>query len=99
MLMDAVNVVIAALDDVKSVIPLLEDLGRKHASYGVKDGCIFKTQMITWIEHYDIVGAAFLQTLEKGLGEAFNAEVKEAWATAYGVISSVMKAAAKKADN
>lgn len=36
--MDAVNTVIASLDDVKSVIPVLEALGQRHASYGVKDG-------------------------------------------------------------
>jgi nitric oxide dioxygenase len=57
--------------------------GRRHAGYGVTDA------------HYDTVGAALLWTLEKGLGSAFTTEMKDAWATVYGCLHSVMKDAAR----
>jgi len=39
---------------------------------------------------YDTVGAALLGTLEAGLGDDFTPDVKEAWTTVYGTMSSVM---------
>jgi len=48
-------------------------------------------------EHYAVVGASLLWTLEKGLGDAFTADTKEAWTTVYGVLSSTMIDAAKTA--
>jgi hemoglobin-like flavoprotein len=61
----------------------VQDLGRRHVGYGVTD------------EHYDTVGGALLWTLEKGLGSAFTPEMKDAWATVYGILASVMKDAAR----
>ena len=46
-------------------------------------------------EHYDTVATALRRTLEKGLGDPFNREVKAAWVAAYGALSPVMKEAAK----
>jgi len=66
------------------LIPVLQDLGRRHADYGVADS------------HYETVGAALLWTLEKGLGPAFTPEVKDAWATVYAVLASTMKAGAEE---
>jgi hemoglobin-like flavoprotein len=60
----------------------VQQLGKRHVAYGVTD------------EHYDTVGAALLWTLEAGLGDAFTAEVKDAWATTYGVLATTMKEAA-----
>jgi nitric oxide dioxygenase len=37
-----------------------------------------------------VVGAALLWTLEKGLGDAWTAEVADAWGTAYGTLSGYM---------
>ena len=53
-------------------------MGERHVSYGVK------------AEHYDIVGATLLWTLEQGLGDNFTDEVKEAWTIAYGLIAGTM---------
>jgi hemoglobin-like flavoprotein len=36
-------------------------------------------------------------TLAQGLGEAFTDEVREAWATAYGLLADTMRDAAKLA--
>jgi hemoglobin-like flavoprotein len=62
------------------LIPVLEDLGRRHAEYGVIES------------HYETVGEALLWTLEKGLGPEFTPDVKEAWTTVYGVLAATMKA-------
>ena len=58
--------------------PVVEDLGRGHAGFGVSDA------------HYETVGTALLWTLEKGLGSAFTPDVKDAWTTVYGVLASTM---------
>jgi hemoglobin-like flavoprotein len=41
-------------------------------------------------KHYSYVGAALLKTLEKSLGDAWNKEVKEAWAACFDILSSAM---------
>ena len=74
---------VKGLDHLDRLIPVVQDLGRRHAGYGVTDA------------HYDTVGAALLWTLGKGLGSAFTPELQEAWATVYGVLASVMKDAAR----
>ena len=53
----------ASLNRLDALVPVVEDLGRRHAGYGVKD------------EHYDSVGAALLWTLERGLGKAWTPQV------------------------
>ncbi len=60
------------------LVPVLRELGGKHAGYDVRR------------EHYPIVGAILLQTLEQFLGDAWTKEVASAWTGAYGVIQSVM---------
>jgi hemoglobin-like flavoprotein len=60
------------------IVPAVQALGRRHAGYGVRE------------PHYATVGEALLWTLEQGLGEAFTPAVRNAWATAYGTLASVM---------
>ena len=81
-LMQMLTAAVKGLPRLDRLIPVVEDLGRRHVSYGVLDS------------HYDTVGAALLWTLEKGLGSDFTPEVKEAWATVYVVLASTMKNAA-----
>ena len=81
-LMQMLTAAVKGLPRLDRLIPVVEDLGRRHVSYGVLDS------------HYDTVGAALLWTLEKGLGADFTPEVKEAWATVYVVLASTMKNAA-----
>ena len=38
-----------------------------------------------------------LDTLDKGLGEKFTTEVKEAWTVVYGIVADTMKAGMKEA--
>ena len=42
------------------------------------------------------VGAALLWTLEKGLGEGFTSETRDAWATAYRVLAGTMIEASRE---
>src|SRR5690606_6493503 len=62
--------------------PAVQALGARHVDYGVKD------------EDYDTVAAAFIYTLEQGLGDVFTDEVKAAWVKVYGVLAGAMKEAA-----
>ena len=84
-LLQVLSVAIAGLDNLDGLVPTVEALGRRHAGYGVKD------------QHYDSVGAALLWTLERGLGEAWNAEAAAAWTEVYGILATVMRSAQKQA--
>ncbi|WP_420347022.1 globin family protein [Pelagibius sp.] len=84
-LMQAINHVVAGLEAPEALMPVLQDLGRRHAGYGVTEG------------HYDTVGAALLWTLERGLGNCWSDDAREAWAAAYALIAEVMIEAAREA--
>src|SRR5713101_2261475 len=57
-LMATLAVVVTGLSNLESVLPAASALATRHVSYGAK------------AEHYPVVGAALLWTLEKGLGDA-----------------------------
>ena len=77
-LMATLGIVVTGLSRLETVLPAASALAKRHVGYGVKD------------EHYPIVGSALLWTLEKGLGEAWNPELADAWTTAYGTLSGYM---------
>jgi hemoglobin-like flavoprotein len=77
-LMAMLAVVVNGLGNLESVLPAASALAIRHISYGAK------------AEHYPVVGAALLWTLEKGLGEAWTPEVADAWTAAYGTLSGFM---------
>lgn len=81
-LMAMIGTAVGGLTQPETIIPAVQDLGRRHVGYGVKDA------------HYDTVGAALLWTLETGLGPAFTPETKQAWAKTYDLVATVMKDAA-----
>jgi hemoglobin-like flavoprotein len=82
-LMQMIGIVVRGLGRLEQLVPAIQDLGRRHVGYGVTD------------THYDTVGAALLWTLEQGLKDNFSPEVKDAWATAYGMLADSMKSAAE----
>jgi len=84
-LMQMIGLAVGKLRQPEVLVPVLQNLGRRHAGYGVVDG------------HYAAVGAALLATLEKGLGSAFTPEVRAAWSSIYGVMTEVMTDAARPA--
>lgn len=81
-LMRMIDVAVGKLDQLDSLVPVLQQLGRRHADYGVKPA------------HYRTVGSALLTTLALGLGEEFTDPVREAWAGVYGLMTEVMTDAA-----
>jgi hemoglobin-like flavoprotein len=84
-LMQMITAAVKGLDRLEQLVPVVQDLGRRHAGYGVQDS------------HYATVGEALLWTLAAGLGKAFTPEVKEAWAAVYGLIATTMQDAAREA--
>ena len=84
-LMKTINLAVEALDELEPLVPTLKQMGADHAGYGVKD------------RDYNVVGASLLWTLEKGLGEVFTDEVKNAWGAVYEVLATVMKEGAAEA--
>lgn len=82
-LMQTLGLAVASLKNLDGLIPIVQDLGRRHAGYGVTDAM------------YGTVAEALLWTLEKGLGAAFTPDVKAAWVETYTTLAGVMKAAAQ----
>ena len=80
-LLAMMNYVIAKLDKLDDIVDEVAKLGRRHIQYGVQ------------AEHYAIVGNALLWTLERGLGDNWNEEVKNAWTECYTILSGAMVAA------
>jgi nitric oxide dioxygenase len=77
-LMATLAVVVGGLSNLEAILPAASALAKRHVSYGAK------------AEHYPVVGAALLWTLEKGLGDAWTPEVSDAWIAAYGTLSGYM---------
>ena len=84
-LMQMIGVAVANLHQLDQVLVPVQELGRRHVDYQVKD------------EDYDTVAEALLWTLEKGLGADWNDHVKAAWTETYVTLADVMKAAAAQA--
>jgi hemoglobin-like flavoprotein len=76
--------IIAKLDRLQDIMDEVEKLAQRHAGYGVKD------------VHYSAVGEALLWTLEKGLGEHWNDELKTAWMEVYATLVGAMIAGQRK---
>lgn len=85
-LMAILNTAVNALDRLETIVPAVQDMGKRHVAYGVKD------------EHYDTVGEALIWTLGAGLKDAFTDETKEAWVTVYTLVADTMKAAAAETE-
>ena len=74
--------VVNGLANLQSILPAASALAKRHVAYGAR------------AEHYPVVGAALLWTLEKGLGDAWTPELAGAWTAAYETLSRFMIAEA-----
>ena len=74
-----IDAAINKLDDIPALIPVLEQLGKRHHEYGVKN------------TDYETVASALIWTLAQGLGDAFTKDVKKAWVIVYSLIAQTMK--------
>jgi hemoglobin-like flavoprotein len=77
-LMAMLAAVVNGLGNLTSILPAASALAKRHVSYGAKP------------EHYPVVGAALLWTLEKGLGDGWTPDIAAAWTAAYGTLSGYM---------
>jgi len=84
-LMTMITTAVRSLNNLEGIVGAVQDMGRRHAGYGVKD------------EHYDTVGTALIWTLGQGLGDDFTDETKEAWVEVYTLLATTMKDAANEA--
>jgi nitric oxide dioxygenase len=84
--MAALGVAVGALDRLENILPLVRQLGRRHAAYGVQP------------DHYATVGEALVWTLSRALGAEFTSETRRAWTDAYAGLAWTMIAAAEEPD-
>ncbi len=84
-LMQMIDTAVFALDRPAMLHPLLRQLGQRHVGYGVQP------------EHYPMISAAMLDTLAESLGDAFTADVREAWEAFLDLASRTMLDGAREA--
>ena len=80
--MQVLAMAVGGLSNMSTLVPIVQQLGVRHATYGVRT------------EHFDSVQQALLWTLALILQDEYTAEVRSAWATAYAMLAGVMKEAA-----
>lgn len=80
----ALELVVAALDRLEPLLPVIDGLAVRHRAYGVVD------------RHYYVVGEALLWTLERACGAAWTPAHRNAWLQAYGVLSTRMMLATRR---
>lgn len=85
MLMQMIGLAVRGLDHLDEIVPLLHELGARHAGYGVEE------------RDYETVRAALLATLKRGLGDEFTPAVREAWIAVYALLAETMKVGAREA--
>jgi len=78
MLMSVLAAAVKGLDRIEDLVPVLQDLGRRHASYGVE------------LRHYDSVEQALLEMVRQMLGDAFSLDIRLAWSRTYNRLAKVM---------
>jgi hemoglobin-like flavoprotein len=74
-----ISVAVGSLSRPQKIILAVQQLGRRHAAYGVEP------------RHYELVGVALLWMLEQVLAEAFKPEVREAWTQVYQLLATTMQ--------
>jgi NAD(P)H-flavin reductase len=80
----ALGDVVARVDDLEALVPILQQLGRDHRKFG------------TLAAHYPAVGASLLATLEH-FDDEWTPELAKSWSEAYDVVATVMIQAAEEA--
>ncbi|WP_344688865.1 globin domain-containing protein [Blastococcus jejuensis] len=80
----ALGDVVARVDDLDALVPILQQLGRDHRKFG------------TLAAHYPAVGSSLLATLEH-FDDQWSPELAKDWTEAYTLVSQVMIAAADEA--
>ncbi|MEL6169139.1 MAG: globin domain-containing protein [Pseudomonadota bacterium] len=77
-LTNTLGTIVAELQSFGTMAPLVEDLALRHVAYGVLP------------EHYDAVGAALLEMLERVTPGGLDPTTRAAWEAAYAALSGTM---------
>ncbi len=80
----ALTRIAAGRDDLARLEPYLEQLGRAHRKYGIRD------------RHYDAFRRALMATLHRYAAPAWDARTQDAWETAFDQAARIMIDAAKR---
>jgi len=72
-------VTVLGLDYFERLVPVLQDLGRRHVQYGVVP------------EQYAVVEQAFIWMLEQTLADALTPETQAAWVALYRLLADTMQ--------
>ena len=83
-LMSMLTFIVSKLQHLDDITSEIEALAKRHNQYQIK------------IEYYALVGEALLWTLEKGLAEKWNNELKDAWVNVYYTLAETMINASQK---
>jgi hemoglobin-like flavoprotein len=75
-----------SLCDLDAIVPMLRDLGARHAAYGTKS------------DHYALAGIALIEAMAAIAGDDWRPEYELAWGEAFGVVATVMMEGAQAAE-
>lgn len=81
-LMTMLSQIVDGLAQPETILPAARELAVRHVAYGVEP------------HHYVMVGTALMRTLRHELGADLTPEARAAWASAYQLLSDVMREAA-----
>lgn len=84
-LMNMLQVLIDGLTHLETVVVTVQELGRRHAYYGVVDA------------HYAVVNLALRRAVADVLGAGYTPEIDQAWDQVYTILADTMKHAANSA--
>lgn len=77
-LIGSLDFIVKNLDNEKTLIPYLHEMGVRHVDYGTRP------------EHYEIVGSSLLKTLKYFFKRLCDEEVINIWTQAYALITKIM---------
>lgn len=83
-LMEMIAAVVAHLDQVDSLQPVLRAMGQRHRAYGVLP------------RHYESVEAALIWSMRQAMGADLDGEAQAAWRKVIQLVSEAMKAGAEE---
>jgi len=75
---DTLIAVVELIGEPDRVRPRLEELGKRHATYGAQP------------EHYPLVCDALIETIREASGEAWSAQLETEWSQALLLVSEIM---------
>ena len=78
------EMIVKSLDIQDKIVPLLFDLGKRHAMYGVRD------------RNYQPFEQALMDTLSSIIGDEFTQDVRNAWRAAFAFLADIMREACAK---